>query len=286
MIHFLIFIQQLIASGTHVVAKGITGTLAPEFVLLIRAMIASFVYLIWILIRNRRLKKIDKKDLPYFVLLGLLNIPMNQFLFLKSISLTSPPNVALAYAMTPAFVLVIAMIFLKEQVTSKKIAGVLIAIIGAFIILLQTGLNIDSDGFKGDLTALVASFSWGLYTVIGKRISTKYGAIFTTGMAMFFGLALYLPMFFILDIEYSFAQITSINWVQLIYLGAITSGVGYALWYYALTKIEASKISVYNNLQPVLTTLLSVLFFATPITLPFIFGGLLIIAGVTITQRS
>ena len=93
-------------------------------------------------------------------------------------------------------------------------------------------------------------------------------------------------MFFILDIEYSFAQITSINWVQLIYLGAITSGVGYALWYYALTKIEASKISVYNNLQPVLTTLLSVLFFATPITLPFIFGGLLIIAGVTITQRS
>lgn len=286
MIHVLIFIQQLIASGTHVVAKGITGTIEPEFVLLIRAMIASFVYLIWILIRNKRLKKIDKKDLPYFVLLGLLNIPMNQFLFLKGVSLTSAPNVALAYAMTPAFVLVIAMIFLKEQVTAKKIAGVLIAIIGAFIILLQTGLNIDSDGFKGDLMALTASFSWGLYTVIGKRISTKYGAIFTTGMAMFFGLALYLPMFFIMNIEYNFAQISSINWMQLIYLGAITSGVAYALWYYALTKIEASKISVYNNLQPVLTTLLSVIFFATPITLPFIFGGLLIIAGVTITQRS
>lgn len=286
MIHLIVFIQQLIASGTHVVAKGITNNIPAEVVLLIRAIIASLVYVTWISIRHKRIIKIEKSDLKYFVLLGLLNIPLNQFLFLKGISLTTAPNMALAYALTPAFVLVIAMMFLKERVTFAKIIGVVIAIGGAFVILMEAGLDFSSDGFKGDLMALMASLSWGLYTVVGKRISTKYGPIFTTGIAMVIGLIMYLPMYFFMDIKFDFNTISSVNWIQLVYLGAITSGVAYALWYYALTKIQAGKIAVYNNLQPILTTLLSLIFFATPITLYFIIGGILIIVGVFITQKS
>lgn len=286
MIHIIVFLQQLIASGTHVIAKGITNTISPEFVLLLRAIIASSVYLIWIFIRRNHIKKIKKSDYKFFVLLGLLNIPLNQYLFLKGVSFTSPPNVALAYALTPAFVLIIAMLFLKEKATAQKIIGIVTAIIGAFVIILQSGLDFSSAGFKGDLLALAASLSWALYTVIGKKISTEYGAIFTTGMAMIFGLVLYLPMFFIMNVDYSFSQISTVNWLQLIYLGAITSGVAYALWYFALTKLQASKIAVYNNLQPILTTILSVIIFGTVITINLLIGGILIIIGVYITQRA
>ncbi len=285
MIQFLIIIQQLIASGTHIVAKGITFELEPAFILLIRSALASLFYIIWLSFRNKSVKKIDKKDYYKVILLGLLNIPLNQFLFLQGLKYTTAPNMALAYALTPAFVLIIAVIFLKEKTNAKKLTGVAIAIIGAAVVLLERGLIFTEDSLLGDFLALAASFSWALYTIIGRNFSIKYGAIYSTGLAMTTGFLLFVPIFLILPVSFAIETITAVNWLQLIYLGVITSGVGYAIWYYALTKTEASKVAVFNNLQPVMTTILSIIFFGTSLTPFFVIGGLLIIGGVYLTQR-
>lgn len=277
--------QQLIASGTHLVAKSITNELPPPAILLYRAIIASIVYLVFILIKRKKVAKIEKKDILYIALLGLLNIPINQFLFVSGIKLTTAPNVSLAYALTPAFVFIIAATFLKEKFTKLKTIGIFLAIAGAVVILSEKGFDFSSDSQIGDLMALTASFSWALYTIIGKRLSRKYGAIYVTGLAMIAGLFLYTPIYFLIGDTLTFAEIQPIHWVQLVYLGAITSGVGYALWYVALTKIDASKLAVFNNLQPVLTTILSFFIFGTLPTWYLITGGVMIISGVVITQR-
>jgi drug/metabolite transporter (DMT)-like permease len=75
------------------------------------------------------------------------------------------------------------------------------------------------------------------------------------------------------------------HWAQLFYLGVITSGVGYGLWYYALSRMEASRVSVFNNLQPVLTSVLSFFIFGTVPTFMFVVGGAIAIAGVIVTQQ-
>jgi drug/metabolite transporter (DMT)-like permease len=67
-------------------------------------------------------------------------------------------------------------------------------------------------------------------------------------------------------------------------LGVITSGLGYALWYFALTKMEASKLAVFNNIQPVLTTVMAYFLFNTLPSEFFIFGAIIAIIGVVITQ--
>ncbi len=285
MIQFLIIIQQLIASGTHIVAKGITSELEPAFILLIRAALASLFYIVWLSFRRKSIKKIEKKDLYKVILLGLLNIPLNQFLFLQGLKYTTAPNMALAYALTPAFVLIIAILFLKEKTTAKKLIGVAIAIIGAAVVLLERGLIFSEASLIGDFLALAASLSWALYTIIGRNFSIKYGAIYSTGLAMFTGFLLFIPIFMLLPVSFSIQSVSAVNWMQLVYLGVITSGVGYAIWYYALTKAEASKVAVFNNLQPVMTTILSMIFLGTSLTPFFVVGGLLIIGGVFLTQR-
>ena len=103
---------------------------------------------------------------------------------------------------------------------------------------------------------------------------------------MIIGFILYLPIFFILNVNISEVTISTKNWFQFLYLGAFTSAIGYAIWYYALTKIDASKLAVFNNVQPAMTAFLAFLFFSTPVTIFFIIGGTLIVAGVFITQRS
>lgn len=285
MFELLIVLQQIIASFSHIVAKDITSDIIPTTVLFIRASIAAFVYLVWIFFKKKYKIKIEKSDYFKLIILGLINIPINQFLFFQSISRTTAPNVSLAYALTPIFVFIIAFFYLKEKLSIKRLLGIVIAVFGTIILLSEKGLKFTEDGIYGDILALIASLSWAFYTIIGKQLIQKYNPIYITGLSMIIGFILYIPIFLFLDVQFEGVVISNINWLQLVYLGTFTSAIGYAIWYYALTKIDASKLSVFNNLQPALTAILSLLIFGTPITAIFVIGGTMIIAGVFITQR-
>lgn len=79
---------------------------------------------------------------------------------------------------------------------------------------------------------------------------------------------------------------SSSTWFQLFYLGVITSGVGYGLWYVALSKLPSSNVAVFNNLQPVLTSVLALLLFGLEPSGAYVIGGSLALLGVVVTQRS
>jgi drug/metabolite transporter (DMT)-like permease len=120
MLYILILIFQLLASGTHIVAKSITYTVHPALLMLLRSALAALVYALWMALNRKKVRKIERQDWSKVLLLGLLNIPLNQFLFLVAVKLTSAPNVALAYDLTPAFVLILALSFFNEKSTKQK----------------------------------------------------------------------------------------------------------------------------------------------------------------------
>jgi RarD protein len=283
--YWAIIIQQFIASTTHIVAKNILLTVPAPLLLLLRASIATFSYLFLLKIRKMTFKKIEKQDLFLFIILAILNIPVNQYLFFLSLKHTSAPNVALAYALTPAFVLIIAFFFLREKISKTKASGIFVAIGGTMLILFEKGLDFKSDNFYGNILALLASLAWAVYTIIGKRFVVKYGAIYTTFLAMGMGLIAFLPIFFLSGVDFDIAAFSTIDWMQIFYLGVITSGVAYVLWYVALKRLEASKLAVFNNLQPILTTIMAIIFFGHELTALFVLGGCLTLSGVFITQR-
>lgn len=282
--YYLILLQQLIASTTHIVSKDITASIAPELILLLRAGLASSVFAIWIYLKRKVQTKFEWSDLTIVALLGFLNIPANQYVFFLAIKNTTAPNVALAYALSPAFVLILSILFFGEKASFLKIIGIITAVAGTSIILLERGLDL-SGYFWGNLLALMASFSWALYTILGKKLTLKYGAIKTTALTMIAGYLEFIPIFIILGVGLDVAELSPLNWFEVVYLGIGTSVLGYGIWFYALKHIDASKVSVFNNLQPVLTTIMAIIFFGQEITASFIIGGLLIISGVFTAQR-
>lgn len=283
--YFLTFIFQLQASGTHIIAKNVTSSVNPAILMLFRSIIAMSVYLIWMLFNKKKLRKIDTEDWSKVLLLGLLNIPLNQYLFLIAAKLTTAPNVSLAYALTPAFVLILAVTFFGEKANIKKIIGIAIAFIGTALILFEKGLDFSSDNFWGFVLVLTGSFFYALYTIVGRDFSFKYGPIYTTGITMIAGFILYIPIFIMTGITLDVSEISLSSWLQILYLGLITSGLGYALWYILLTMRDASKTAVFNNLQPVITTILAIIIFGQILTTTFVLGGLMIITGVVVTQK-
>ncbi|MFN3270223.1 MAG: DMT family transporter, partial [Candidatus Kapaibacteriota bacterium] len=284
MIYFLLIFQQFLASTTHIFAKNLTFDLPPTLVLFFRSLFASIMFVLILLIRKQNIFAIKKKDVPKFFILGALSIPLNQLLFFVSIKLTTAPNVALAYALSPIFILIIAVIFLKEKATLRKIIGIVVAFVGIGLILIEKGVSLKSEYFLGNLIALVASLSWAFYTTYGKPLIREYGSIYTTAISMVLGFLLYLPISIAVgDISYV-GMIQTTHWLQIVYLAVMTSGLSYLLWYYALKRMSASSLGVFNNLQPVFTTILSVIFFKQVLTSIYLLGGLLVIVGVILAQ--
>lgn len=284
-IYLLLIFQQIIAAFTHIIGSSLTQDVPPAVALYFRSLIVCVTFGIFFLFAKKHVKKIEKKDIGLLIIMGLLNIPLNQFLFLSALKRTSPANVSLAYSLLPAYVLIIAAIFLKEKLRLVKSIGIIIAIIGTIILISKKGFDFSSETFQGDLLALTASLSWAVYTIIGKKVSQKYGGIYATSLAMFVGTLLYQPMFFAQNIDFNISSISTTNWLQILYIGAITSGLGYAIWYYALTKIEAGRVAVFNNIQPVFVTILALLILNESIDPNLYIGGPMIIFGIYLTQK-
>lgn len=280
----LILLQQIIASSTHLFAKNVTSLIHPSTVVFFRGLFSAMAYGFWLFFTRKSQKNIEKEDILGFFILGALNMPINQLLFIWGVRYTTPANASLAYALTPAFVLMIAVLFLGETLTKRKLIGIIIAMLGTFIVLFEKGLAFGTEQFLGNIMVLLASISWAIYTSMGKKYAMKYGGIFSTGVSMFTGLLLYIPIVIFLPFDISPSDYDTSIWFQLFYLGVITSGLGYALWYFALTKMEASKLAVFNNIQPVLTTIMAFFLFNTLPSELFIIGAIIAICGVIITQ--
>lgn len=291
MTYALLILQQLISASTHLIAKSVTASVHPTTVVLFRGLFTCLAYGIWVALRRKHLLKVDREDLPLLALLGLINLPINQLLFIWGVKFTTAPNAALAYALTPVFVVLLLWIRTRKDPGRRRLFGVVLALIGAVIVLIDKGASISAQHTLGNIMVLGASASWAVYTVAGRRLVMKYGAFHATALTFFSGILFYLPLFFLLpvpaDLDPLFASTGSENiWMQLFYLGVITSGVGYGLWYYALTHLDAGKVAVFNNLQPIFTTIMALVIFGTEPTIPFVIGGVIALVGVVVTQKA
>ena len=127
---------------------------------------------------------------------------------------------------------------------------------------------------------------WTLFTVLGKRMLVKYGSLRTTTAMMFCGALIISPLGIASTLSFRFAGMSTLDWGGVLYLSVGTSILGYLLWYHALSRIDASKVAVFTNIQPVFATILSLIFLNYSITPAFVTGSIITICAIYITQAS
>ncbi len=223
---------------------------------------------------------VARQDVPRLLLLGFLVVPINQGFFLFGLMRSTPSHAALLYALTPLVVLLLARRMLGEKGWWSKLAGVVVAFSGVAIILLERGLKQEAQVVVGDLMILVAVFGWSLYTVLSKKLLQRYDAMTVTTWAIVSGTLFCIPAFFIPGAIPPLATITPAVWGGIFYLSIGTSVIAYPLWLYALRHLEASKVAIATNIQPIFTAILSWIIFHEQFTSGFFIGAALILAGV------
>jgi drug/metabolite transporter (DMT)-like permease len=287
MIYVLIFLQQAIASMTHIIGQDVARESPPPLILLLRATIASAILLAVTMISQKKRNLLagwDKKDIVRLFVIGFLNIPINQFLYLEGLRFTTPANSALLYALTPVIVFICALVVHRERENWKKWLGIALALGGTALLIFERGASLSSEYTKGNILIFIAVIAWSLFTFLGKPLIEKYGALTTTTLHMVAGTILYIPMGLLLTDVAKVATLSSTAWWEVLYLAIGASCINYFLWYYALGKLETSRVAIFQNLQPVLTTVIALILGKVILTDALLGGGIMTLIGILIVQ--
>ena len=281
---FALLAQTIIAAGTFIVANRTTQELTPLQTGWFRILLSFILLSPFYFLTMRRRRFPDRGDIWRLALLGLTGVTANQMLFLYGIQLSPPLNGALFYAFTPVVVLVIAAMLLGERLTTFKVGGVLAAVVGVILVLSSKGLILTAGPSRGDVFLLFAVTAWAGYTLLGKPLLAKYDALTVTVWAFGAGALSMLPTTPWVWMDFDVAAVSWEAWLSILYLSALTSGVAFTLWYWALKRLEAGQVAVFTNLQAPTTALISWLLFGAIPGALVVSGGLLVIIGVTLVQ--
>ncbi len=196
-----------------------------------------------------------RRSLSRILLLGFLGGPLNQGLFFWGLARSTPAHAALLYALTPMGVHLYSLARGREHSSPERIVGIAIAFAGVLLLLLGRGLRAAVGPMVGDLFILGGVAAWALYTAEGKPFTAAHGPIRATAWSMIAAGLLMLPCapFFLVPSE--LAAMSSVAWAGIVYLALLMSVISYLLWYFALSRMEATKVAIFANLQPVATAL-------------------------------
>jgi drug/metabolite transporter (DMT)-like permease len=281
-VYLVVVFSQVVLGGTFPAAKIALRDFDPYTLALLRFSLAA-IGLLGLLGLTNRLRRIRREDIFKLLLLGLLAIPLNQLLFLYGLQFTTPARSALWFGATPVFVLFAAVPLLKEQVSWRKVVGILLSLAGVGIIL-RVGA-IEARMLIGDLIVLAAVASWAVYTVVGRPLVRRYGSLTMTAYALVVGTIMYLPLGIYHTSQFDFGRVTVDGWWGMVYLAIGTSVVGYSLWYWGLARLEATKLAIFQNLEVVAGAGLSVWLVGEVLGVDYFAGSVLVIIGVIVTQK-
>ncbi|MBU8934446.1 MAG: DMT family transporter [candidate division Zixibacteria bacterium] len=275
--------QQLLGALTFPIAKFGLDLIEP-FTFAFYRFVLSSVVLLGIVRWRKAGIPIERSDYIKIIGLGFLIIPFNQVAYLYGQRLTAAGHGALLFATVPIWVFIAALIHLKEKFVLRRAIGVAIGLIGVSVVVSTGAIELGTEYLLGDLIILGAVIAWAYYSVWGKPLVEKYGALRVTAYALASGSALYFPFGLYRATIFDYTAVSIGAWLSVVYVALGVSVAAYVMWYWVLARREASSVAVYHNIQPVIAAVVAYVFLAEPIGWPFVIGGVVVLAGVVITE--
>ena len=257
--HLSLFTANLIYGINYTVAKDVM----PDFIqplgfIFIRVSGAGLLF--WFFYRFLFYEKIDVKDIFKLAMCGLFGVAINQMLFFEGLNLTTPINAAAIMVTNPIIVLIIGVLLSAEQITKRKLLGVLSGALGAFSLITYGGLvDVNTDHLWGNIMVLLNATSYGIYLVLVKPLMKKYKPITVISWVFMLGFLFVFP--------FGWIEFRAINWLVIpsnilwsicfVVLG--TTFMAYLLNIYSLKILNPSTVSSYIYLQPVLASIIALI---------------------------
>ncbi|HIP30193.1 MAG TPA: DMT family transporter [Sulfurospirillum arcachonense] len=278
----ILITAMMVWASSFIALKSAIGPIGPMSAIFGRMFIASLCFLYFI--KGFMKLKFTKDDIKYIALMVAFE-PCMYFMFeVKALQYTTAGQAGMITSMMPLITAVGAGIFLKEIISKKLIIGSFVAVIGAvWLSVSASGSESATNPLLGNTLEFFAMICAAGYAISIRHLTKKFSALFLTAIQAFIGCLFFFP-FALWEYNTTVMDFTQEALLWILYLGAVVTLGGYGLFNYALSRVEASKASMFINLIPVFTLLLAFLILGEKLTYIEMVASIVILSGVFITQ--
>lgn len=257
----------LIMSGLH-----------PAEIFVLRFALA---YVCMIMLSHKRLWADNLKD--ELCLFGLGVMGGSVYFLTENMALvySTTANVSILVGTCPLLTaLVVGLFYESERLKGLQVVGLLVAFVGAALVILNGQITLHLNPL-GDALALSAALSWAFYSLLMRRIMSRYSSDFITRKVFAYGLLTILPYFYLVhpfSVTFDMLMQPLIGF-NLLFLGLIASTMCYLLWNWVMKQLGATRSSNYLYMQSIVTLIAGSAILGEHITWMGLLGIIVVIAG-------
>lgn len=286
--HIVAFLTVAVWGTTFVWTKLlIINGLSPAQIFTLRFIIAYVLLTGFSLWRGRHKWLSDNwRDELTMMALGLTGGSMYFLTENESLRFTTATNTSLIVCSCPLFaMLIIALFYKSERFSRLQALGSLLALIGMAAVVLNGHFVLHLSPL-GDTLAFSACICWALYTLLMKPIMGRYPAMFITRKVFFYGILTILPYYiFVPDMPSLDVLMRSEVALNLLFLGSVASMLCYLTWSWCMKGLGAVICTNWVYVNPITTIIAAWLILDEQITVYFLIGSILIIAGMYLSSK-
>jgi drug/metabolite transporter, DME family len=242
------------------------------------AAMLLFVLLTW----GVRSRRVTGRDFLFLVPLGLVGIGAFYLLYFFTIRESTVGTAAILLYSSPAFVALLAWIFLKETLGPLRLLALALTFGGIFLVVggyepgaLEVSLPVLATGLLSGLT-------YGLYSIFGKPLAGHLEPAIILSYALGFGSVLLvlaaLPTF------HTLVGLSSSSYALLVMLAVVHTALAFGLYTMGLKRLDAGQAAIVATVEPVVAGAIGVVLLGEELTALKVIGALLVLAGAALAQ--
>ncbi len=223
-------------------------------------------------------------DLAATIALGAMFYGVFFVAYARALTLTTAARGSLGVAVLPVLTMLVAAALRRERLTSRKTAGVLVALGGVAISLATDLRNAPVGAWKGDAMMIAAMLSMSLYTIYSRPLMARSSALGYAAVGMAAGATLNLMVALAGSGWTDVRTMESSQWAAALFLGVMPGAIGFFLWVYAVERTTPTRVAATITVSPIFAGALAALLVAEPFGFGLALGAIAVGAGIWIAS--
>ncbi len=287
--YLLLILTTLFWSGNFIVGKAASIYQIPPFSLNFYRWLFAFLILLPFTFKEiLKNKKYILDNIGFFIILGITSITIFNSIVYYSLYYTQVISGVLMISTIPVWIMFIASILNIEKTNFFQIIGVILSLTGVLFIITKVDIElIKSLNFnKGDLSMVVAMFSWATYSALLKKKTYKVSQIALLEVIIICGLLFLIPVYFV---EMSLGSSITIGKpfiLTLTYVVLFPGILAFLFWIKGIAIIGANRAGVFLHLMPIFGALMAMIIFDEKFMFYHFLGAIFIVAGITLSNKN
>jgi drug/metabolite transporter (DMT)-like permease len=255
--------------------------LSPFQLVQLRTTIAGVALCISLLLRNPSLLRIQRKDIPYFLLLG-ISLASVQSTYLFTISRLPVAAAILLEYQAPVFVVLYLIFFRRKKLGALTAVAMIGALSGCYLVVGAYSFDVFSMNRTGIISGLASAVAFAWYSV-----HSEYGMRHYLPWTVLFYALLFAAVFwnvFHPPLEAFRHSYSAVEWWWIFFICIIGTILPFGFYNKGIHLIGATHASITATLEPIIAAFLSYLFLSETLESWQVIGGLLVIVSIIMLQ--